>query len=137
MVNTGINHIIAKFISRHISVTNSYYKSIGKLMDNSKQAAKKFNIHMPPPCSCDTVSMLGEKIGASLGHKWIKATNVNTQPFCDLFNISGNSILKPDFEKINFDIDNQISNLIAKNFCDVDHDHIYIYKKQYSLCRRS
>ena len=79
---------------------------------------------MPPPCSCDMVPMLREKTGASLGHKWIKATNVNTQLFCDLFNISGNSILKPDFEKINFDIDNQISNLIAKNFCDVDHDHI-------------
>ena len=87
MVNSGINNIITKFISRHVSVTNSYYKSIGKLMDNSKQAAKNFNIHRPPPCSCGMVSMLGEKTGTSLGHKWIKATNVNTQPFCHIFNI--------------------------------------------------
>ena len=118
MISCGILHTIAKFISRRISVTTSYYSSIGRLMDNSKLAAKEFNIHFPPLCSCDIVSMLGKNTGTSLGHKWIKATEINTRPFNTIFEISGNSIPIPVFEDISFDITNQIQKLITNNFCD-------------------
>ena len=117
-ISCGILHTIANFISRRISVTTSYYSSIGKLMDNSTLAAKEFNIHFPPSCSCTIVSMLGKNTGTSLGHKWIKATEVNTYPFNTIFETSGNSIPIPEFENICFDIENQIGKLITKNFCD-------------------
>ena len=82
-------------------------------MDNSKFAAKEFNIHSPPACSCSIVSMLGKNTGILLGQKWIKATEVNAYPFNTIFKTSGNSIPIPEFENICFDIENQIGKLIT------------------------
>ena len=98
MISCGIMHTIAKFISRHISVTTSYYKPVGKLMDNSKFAEKEFNIHYPSLCSCRIVSMLGKNTGISQGHKYIIATEVNAYPFNTIFKTSGNFIPIPELK---------------------------------------
>ena len=68
MLNCDVPRPIATHISKNISIAKSYNKSIGMLIDNSKYAARSFNEHHPPACSCHIIKKLGKNHGISLGH---------------------------------------------------------------------
>ena len=95
MLKCGVNGIIAQYISQKIALTKSYGRSIGKIIDNSKNAAKQFNINKPPSCSCKFVKMLSSNVGLSLDHCWVKATEVEDPYFLSVFRMSANSIPNP------------------------------------------
>jgi hypothetical protein len=76
MMDYGINHTIANYISNNVSVAKLYNMSVGNLINNSKLAAKSFNMHLMPKCSCQIINQLGSSVGISLGHLWIKATDI-------------------------------------------------------------
>ena len=49
MLKSGIDRPIASHIAKNISIAKSYNRSIGMLIDNSKNAAKSFNTYYPLP----------------------------------------------------------------------------------------
>ena len=117
MLNCGIDCPIASHIAKNISITKSYNKSISMLIctDNSKIATKSFNTYHLPPCSCHFINKLGHKSVTSLGHKWIKATNIDAPFFKKIFDIPTNSIPTPYIKKTAYEITCEIKKLVQNN----------------------
>ena len=121
-----MNGIIAQYISQKLALTKSYGRSIGKLIDNSKNAAKQFNINKPPSCSCKFVKMLSSNVGLLLDHCWVKATEVEDPYFLSVFRMATNSIPNPYLATVSFDINNYIAELVAGNCVDVNTENANI-----------
>ena len=120
MMDYGINRTIANYISNNVSVAKSYNMSVGNLINNSKLAAKSFNMHLMPKCSCQIINQLGSSVGISLGHLWIKATDIENPYFKEVFSIATNSIPSPTIKGIAQILGKQISGIISNNCVNIE-----------------
>ena len=115
----GYSPQTSKFITSRIRIVQSYSRSLKSLMDNSKKAARAFNPMNPPTCTCPLVKSLGMNCGASLGHLWIKCTEVTNPLYKDIFGTSANSIPIPANIEIEKELQKSVNRFLSSACKDI------------------
>ncbi len=91
LIDIGLYPMFASFVIKRLSITKKYAASIRDILDNSKKMADNFDPDKPFGCKCRKIQTLGEKIGSSHGHFWIKNDDITDLNVKNIIALAGNS----------------------------------------------
>ena len=139
LIDIGLCPMFASFVIKRLSITKKYAASIRDILDNSKKMADNFDPDKPFGCKCRKIQTLGEKIGSSHGHFWIKNDDITDLNVKNIIALAGNSRPNEDSADIKEKVVQAISDLLkitsTNSDCNTEDFIKYFFNVQFLACK--